>query len=284
MEFYSKKLDKKIDLKTIATEDGLPLVDSRNLWEFMDNDESVRAKGFSVVVDHQGIKASANLDSVIIFGYAVDNEFTYSLECGEARAESLNCDISKAYPAKMALKRLKDVCAINWLQLEGADGKRIYSSDEVMIQNNFNDTIPGDEVPTVVKTTASDEELSALINGAEAVQQDISEETTVNDLDPELADVINAAFKTTPEPVSEEIPEIPAEAAEGATKPSEEIEELLSEKFKVRGTQYTYSDVCDKKENESLLKWFLATKFTAGYYGEIQNNIRKILESRGQKV
>ncbi len=278
MEFYSKKLAKNIELGIAGGADDILLIDSRSLGAFMDNDKDVRDKGFSVVIDQTNVITSPDLSSIIIFGYAQDNEHTYSLECGEARAESLTNDISQAYPAKMALKRLKDVCAINWLELEGAEGKRIYSSDEIP-ELRDKTSLKTTEAKT---TTATDDELAAIINGTSETEVEETPATTLEAYDSELAALIENTV-----PVNEEIAsepsmaaEIPEEVVSTTVEDVEEIEKLLDKTFTLKGKKHTYKDVLS---DDQLKGWFLKTQFKTGQYAKIKENLIKILKARGEE-
>lgn len=275
MELFSKKLNKNIELEIAGGADEILLIDSKSLWSFMDNDNDVRAKGFSIEIDYPNARVSPDLSNVIIFGYAQDNDHRYSLECGESRKSSLTDDISRAYPAKMALKRLKDVCAINWLELIGTDGKRIYSSDEIPELVNEKNEIP--------ETTVS--ELAEIVNASEVPENtETCDDPDLTSVEKELAQ-LRALFDSNTETSEEAATEDnSADNAQEGTGVDEEIEKLLKQEFKFKDKTYLYGDFVNNPEHETLRKWLLNVDFKFGPYLTIKNNLIKILKSKGKEV
>ncbi len=275
MELFSKKLNKNIELKIAGGADDILLIDSKSLWNFMDNDNDVRKRDFSIEIDYPNARVSPDLSNVIIFGYAQDSEHRYSLECGEARKSSLANDISRAYPAKMALKRLKDVCAINWLELIGTDGKRIYSSDEIPELINGRNEI---SEPTV-------SELADIVNASEVPETvEMENDPDFKSVERELAqlkELFNSSTETPEEPTTEDDS---TESTQEGPEVDEEIENLLKQEFKFKDKTYLYGDFISNPEHEQLRKWLLSVDFKFGPYLKIKENIIKILKSKGEEV
>lgn len=293
MEFYSKKLDKKITLAEAGGNEEIELIDSLSLQDFMDNDEDVRKSGYAVSIDPKdGVRVSSDLSRVTIFGTPADNDHIYGLEVGEASTKNLKTDIAREYPATMALKRLKDRCAIHWLRLEGTDGKRIYSDNE--IPDMISATIPGD---------VSVEEAEAIIASAEAeIEAEIekeepkktsksskstktktkkAEEISEDEMLSAIADAVGeeepAVVIEEPAEAEVEIPDVSEDTMMSLEKAEEEAAKFS---LPIRGKEMTVAEIVNNPANEGLLGWFLKNNFADPKRQQAKELVQKILDLR----
>lgn len=226
-QIYSKKLNKTVELDVIAVNDRAMLISSASLERLM-QEECVKEYGFQVVVLWDNTKVSADHKSIIYEGYAQDREGVYPPTNGEANPANCDTEIARMYPARMALKRLKDACITSWLALETENGKVVYTNNETStLEDSVLLTASTEELAQLVNEAAespTEEELLALINGEEEDSQETS--------------VVSAKKEATPD--------------------EEKIKELCAVTFKVKGEEYSVGELFVEK---SLGAWLLRTEF-----------------------
>lgn len=298
MEFYSKKLSKKITLAEAGGNDEIALIDSLSLQDFMDNDEDVRKAGYAVSIDPKdGVRVSPDLSRVTIFGTPADNDHIYGLEVGEASVKNLKTDIAKEYPATMALKRLKDRCAIHWLRLDGADGKRIYSDNEIpdMITSTIPGEISAEEAEAII--ASAEAEIEAEMKEAETKEAEPKktaksskstktkakkdEEISEDDMLSAIADAVGeeepAVVIEEPAEAEVEIPDVSADTMMSLEKAEEEAAKFS---LPIRGKEMTVAEIVNNPANEGLLSWFLKNNFADPKRQQAKELVQKILDLR----
>lgn len=128
-KFKSTRLDKEIELDCTILNNGTCVIDSWGLQQFfVTNDEVLKlgAKLGKPVVDYVTSSAATYLVEI------TDNTGVSIWAVGEANGRNLDSKISGDYPHTMALKRAKDRAIIEYLGLNGGNGKRAYSDNEII--------------------------------------------------------------------------------------------------------------------------------------------------------
>ncbi len=127
--FKSTRLGKEIELDCTVLNNGTCVIDSWSLQQFFVTDENVLALGAKLgkpVVDYVTSSAATYLVEI------TDKDGVSIWAVGEANGRNLDSKISGDYPHTMALKRAKDRAIIEYLGLNGGNGKRAYSDNEIL--------------------------------------------------------------------------------------------------------------------------------------------------------
>lgn len=128
-KFKSTRLGKEIELECTILGNGTCVIDSWSLQQFFVTNEDVLALGAKLgkpVVDYVTSSAATYLVEI------TDNAGVSIWAVGEANGRNLDSKISGDYPHTMALKRAKDRAIIEYLGLNGGNGKRAYSDNEII--------------------------------------------------------------------------------------------------------------------------------------------------------